>query len=268
MVVILWITPNLMWAQKFTAKSRTELGFLVGGSHYFGDLNQEKHLRFTSPAAQFLYRHNLHSRLTIRTNIGIGRVYGYDSKSSDPVIQNRNLNFSSIIVEAATGLEFHYLNYQVGHRKYMFTHYILAQAGLFYMNPKTKYNGVWYNLRDVGTEGQGTNLTTQKRYSLIQMAIPLGLGIKISPSDRISFGIEYGIRMTFTDYIDDVKSNTYVLKKRMHDENSPIAAELSNRSLDQNDYGVRGNSNTRDWYSFFGITMTIQIGKHNNCVQP
>jgi len=255
-------------AQKFTPKSRTELGFLLGGSHYFGDLNQEKLFRFTSPAAQLLMRYNVHSRLAWRTNIGIGKVYGMDAKSSDPLLMNRNLSFKSIILEASTGVEFHYLKFQIGHRKYNFTHYILAQIGLFYMNPKAELNGTWYNLRDVGTEGQGTSLTDQKRYGLIQLCVPLGLGFKFSPNERISIGLEYGIRKTFTDYLDDVKSNTYVLKSRMAEENSEVAAQLSNRSLDQNDYGVRGNANTKDWYSFFGLTVTIQIGKHNPCVQP
>ncbi len=267
-IAILFLLVDSAYAQKFTTKSRTELGFMLGGSHYFGDLNQEKQFRFTSPAGQFLMRYTLNSRVVVRTNIGIGQIYGMDAKSSNPLLVNRNLSFKSIIAEVASGVEFHYLKFQLGHRKYSFTHYILTQIGVFYMNPKAKIDGSWYNLRDIGTEGQGTSLSSEKRYSLIQLCIPLGLGLKFSPTDRFSIGLEYGIRMTFTDYLDDVKNSTYVLKARMSEESSPIAADLSNRSLDQNDYGVRGNSKTKDWYAFFGLTMTVQIGKHNNCVQP
>lgn len=266
-IFLLFFTTST-FAQKFTPKSRTELGFMLGGSHYYGDLNQEKHLRFTSPAAQFIIRYNVNSRVAWRSNISLGRVYGYDYRSSNPLLVNRNLSFSSIIAEVASGVEFHYLKYQVGHSKFRFTHYILAQAGVFYMNPKAKINGSWYNLRDIGTEGQGTAINSQRRYSLLQVCIPLGLGLKFSLTDRFSVGLEYGVRMTFTDYLDDVKSSTYVPKSRMEQANSPIAADLSNRSLDQNDYGVRGNANTKDWYAFFGLTMTLQIGKHNACVQP
>lgn len=265
--VVLFVSPTI-FAQKKTSKSRSEIGFMLGGSHYFGDLSQEKQYRFTAPAAQFLFRYNLNSRVAVRGNFSIGKVSGMDYKSSNSLLVNRNLSFKSIIVEVAGGVEFNYLKYQIGSKKYMFTHYILAQVGAFYMNPKAELNGREYSLRDIGTEGQGTNLTNQKRYSLLQMCIPLGLGIKFSPNDRLSFGLEYGIRMTFTDYLDDVKSNTYVSKARMSQENSDVAAQLSNRSLDQNDYGVRGNSNTKDWYSFFGVTMTLQLGKHNACVQP
>lgn len=266
--VIFIITLQPLFAQKLTTKSRSEVGFMLGGSHYFGDLSQEKQYRFTSPAAQFLVRYNLNPRLAIRANFSLGKIYGMDSKSSSPLLVNRNLSFKSIIVEAAGGIEFNYLKYQLGSKKYMFTHYILAQVGVFYMNPKAELDGRWYSLRDIGTEGQGTSLSNQKRYNLLQMCIPLGLGIKFSPHDRFSFGLEYGIRMTFTDYLDDVKSDTYISKTRMTNENSEIAGKLANRSLDQNDYGVRGNSNTKDWYSFFGFTMTIQLGKHNACVQP
>lgn len=266
--VILITSNSFVFAQKLTAKSRSEFGFMLGGSHYFGDLNQEKQYRFTSPAIQALMRYNINPRLAARANVSLGRVSGMDSKSSNPLLINRNLSFKSIIVEAAGGIEFNYLKYQLGSKKYSFTHYILTQIGVFYMNPKAELDGRRYSLRDIGTEGQGTALSNQKRYSLLQLCIPLGLGIKFSPNDRLSFGLEYGIRLTFTDYIDDVKSSTYVSKARMSTENSEIAAKLSNRSLDQNDYGVRGNSNTTDWYSFFGITMTIQLGKHNACVQP
>lgn len=267
-ICILSVFASFASAQNFTPKSRTELGFLIGGSHYFGDLNQEKHLRATSPAGQILMRYNIHSRLAWRTNIGIGKVFGDDSKSSDPLLINRNLSFNSIIIEAATGVEFHYLKFQIGHKKYNFTHYILAQLGIFYMNPKAMLNGEEYVLRDMGTEGQGTALNSQKRYSLIQLGVPLGIGFKFSPTPRITIGLEYGIRKTFTDYIDDVKVNTYLSNARMIEANGEAAAQLANRSLDQNEFGVRGNSNTKDWYSFFGLTATIQIGKHNTCVQP
>jgi len=256
------------FAQSFTPASRTELGLMLGGSHYFGDLNQDKLLRETHPAVQVLMRYNIHSRLAFRANIGIGSVSGDDSKSTNPLLVNRNLSFKSIIVEGAAGVEFNFLKYQVGHKKYNFTHYIVAQLALFYMNPKTKYNGRWYDLRDIGTEGQGTKLSTHRRYSPIQFSIPIGIGFKFSPAKRFSIGIEYGIRKTFTDYIDDVKSDTYISSGRMATENSPLAAKLANRSLNQDEYGVRGNANTKDWYSFFGITITLQLGKHNICVQP
>lgn len=257
------------WSQLFTAASRTEVGVMLGGSHYFGDLNQGKNrLRFTHLAGQVFVRYNVHSRLAIRANVGIGMVSGADSLSSNPVLVNRNLSFRSMIVEGAAGVEFHYLKYQLGHRKYNFTHYILAQVGVFYMDPKAKYNDDWYKLRDIGTEGQGSALSSKRRYSPIQISFPIGMGIKFSPTERFSIGLEYGIRLTFTDYIDDVGSGTYIARGKMIEEKGPTAAALSNRSLDQNDLGYRGNSNTNDWYSFFGVTMTFQIGKHKACVQP
>ena len=49
---------------------------------------------------------------------------------------------------------------------------------------------------------------TRRKYSLIQPAIPLGIGFKFALNDKWSVGIEYGIRITFTDHIDDV-SKTY-----------------------------------------------------------
>ena len=36
-------------------------------------------------------------------------------------------------------------------------------------NPKALYNGEWIELQPLGTEGQGTSLTSQKKYSLNQI---------------------------------------------------------------------------------------------------
>ena len=43
-------------------------------------------------------------------------------------------------------------------------------------------------------------------YSRFQIAIPFGVGIKYAIDQNWSIGIEYGLRKTFTDYIDDCSS--------------------------------------------------------------
>ena len=49
------------------------------------------------------------------------------------------------------------------------------------MNPTTNnINGNEVLLSDFGTEGQGTELSDRKTYSLNQISVPLGVGIKFN----------------------------------------------------------------------------------------
>jgi len=253
------------FSQFKTAASRSELGVMLGGSYYIGDLNRFKHFKGTQPAASLIYRYEIHSRLAFRANFSYGNVVGDDKWAKDEALVNRNLNFRSDIFELGAGVEFHYMPFRLGHDRYKGTAYLLAELAVFRMNPKTHYNGEWVYLRPLGTEGQGSNLNAKKPYSLFQFAIPLGLGVKFSLGKRMSIGLEYGIRLTFTDYLDDVKADSYVDPVALAEANGPMSAALSNRSLDGNRFGKRGTAATKDWYSFFGLTLTFRLGDPQKC---
>src|SRR5208283_3885074 len=109
---------------------------------------------------------------------------------------------------------------------YSMTSYLFAGASVMYFNPHGEWNGQWYALRPLSTEGEGL-VPTRRKYSLIQPAIPLGIGFKFALNDKWSVGIEYGIRITFTDYIDDV-SKTYFDPTLLSQEKGPIAVHFAN----------------------------------------
>lgn len=151
------IAPS--YGQFHTGKSRSEFGFLVGGSYYLGDLNPFMPYKNTNLAGGVVYRYNVHSRLSLRANFTYGKVEGYDSESKEELYVDRNLSFTSTIFELAGGLEFNYFPFQLGHDRYKGTAYILAEIGLFRMNPKTKTDGESeVELQSLGTEGQGSSL--------------------------------------------------------------------------------------------------------------
>ena len=92
--------------------------------------------------------------------------------------------------------------------------YIFLGVAAFHHNPQAKAPefdlsctplpeaGKWVNLQPLGTEGQ--YVAGGNPYSLIQLAIPLGLGVKVRLPDNLDFNFEIGFRQLFTDYIDDV----------------------------------------------------------------
>jgi hypothetical protein len=251
--------------QSQNIRSRSELGPIFGGMYYIGDLNPSSHFQNTNLTIGGIYRYFLNPRLAYRLQFSYGNLNANDANSSSDFQKNRNLSFQTDLYEFATGIEINYIQYQTGHQKFRISPYLYAQLGLFRMNPKTEYNGDLIALQTLGTEGQGTELSKKDFYNKVQLCIPIGLGLKVSMSKRISFSVEYGLRKTFTDYIDDVSSFRYVNREELANLNGPIVSELSNRSLDGNAYGRRGNPTTKDWYFMANAMLTIKLGNPDKC---
>lgn len=244
-----------------------ELGVFVGGSYYIGDLNPSGHFLQSQPAAGLLYRYNINYRTAIRLHALFGSLHGTDSIIG--YNEARNLNFKSPLMEIGTQFELSYQKFQIGSSKYFFTPYLFVGASFFKFKPQGFYNGDWYNLQALGTEGQGTTAyPNRKPYSLAGFSIPFGMGVKVSLGSSLVLGLEWGLRKTFTDYIDDV-STTYADPTVLASQNTPAAAALADPSIGaatERTGFERGNPSTDDWYSFAGLTITFKIkDKSDNC---
>jgi hypothetical protein len=70
--------------------------------------------------------------------------------------------------------------------------------------------------------------------------------------------LEYGIRKTFTDYLDDI-STSYTGGNLI--DMSPLGIEMSDKSLNgpQAKDFQRGDSKDNDWYTFTGITLSFKL---------
>jgi hypothetical protein len=261
----LLLFPIVVLSQRETKKSRSELGVYGGGMYYIGDLNQTGHFKGMKPAVGALYRFNVHSRLALRTNILAGSYEASDANSKFDMLRNRNLSVQSNLYELASGLEFNYWPYQIGHQRYKATAYFLVEMGACYFNPKTEYEGDLVELQPLSTEGQGSTLSSKRRYSRLAFTMPIGLGFRFSLGKKVCINLEYGIRKTFTDYLDDVGADYYVNSAELLQQNGATAAALSDRSIVQERHGRRGNSTTKDWYVFTGLMITFKLGNPNKC---
>ncbi len=263
---------TLSFAQQ-TFGEKSELGLMAGGSYYTGELNRLGHFQKMSVAGGGIFRYNLNPRVALRGSAYVGKIKGNDADASNGSYQNRNLSFQSLLVEGAFGLEFNYLTYVTGRthgERYWYSPYMFIQLSAFYFNPKAELDGVMYELQPLGTEGQGTPLSTRGNYRRVQPSIPLGLGFKINLTKRVQCFAEYGIRMTFTDYLDDVKG-TYIDPVELAAYNGSVAAALSDRSLTAVGSGGRnvgmrrGDGAFNDWYAFFGAGVTFKLGQRPKC---
>jgi len=244
-----------------------ELGIMGGGSYYIGDLNPYGHFLQAKPAGGIMYRYNLNPRMAISAHALFGSLQGADSIVG--YNEDRNLSFRSPLMEFGAQYELSYYKFKIGHDKDFFTPYLFVGASFFKFNPQGYYKGDWYNLQSLGTEGQGTTAYPDREpYNLAGFAIPFGMGFKVGVGSSTVIGIEWGMRKTFTDYIDDV-STTYADPSVLLSQNTEVAAILADPSKNSETEKTgfqRGNPANNDWYSFIGLTLTFKIkDKSDSC---
>lgn len=290
LLFVLVIGASMSYGQRRVSQRSVDAGIMLGASNYQGELVQGAFKNFHF-AGGLVGRYNLNSHFSLKGNAFYGVISGADSNSSDASAVQRNLSFRSELFEFAALLEWNMFAFDaMASRGKAFTPVVFAGVGVFKFNPKAYFEDTdpnrtrdfsgWVELQPIGTEGQGTTqFQDRKKYNLTQVSLPLGVGFKWRIARGWTFAAEYGIRTTFTDYIDDV-SKTYV------DPNVLVAAygiesysaQLSDRSpipFGSREYDPltsvgpqRGNSKSNDTYAYGGITITYTIfGNRVKCYQ-
>lgn len=204
-------------------------------------------------------RKNLNQRFALRGQLTYGTLSADDKLSTSPFQQNRNLNFTTELYEFAGTIEFNFLPYDALDSKHPFSPYTFVGLSIFRFNPETDLEGNVYELQPLATEN--------KDYSLTSVGLPFGFGFKLALTDRFILSADWGMRRTFTDYLDDV-STIYPAQGTLQG----LSEDMSDRSLEQsspdgtNWETQRGNSRTKDWYSFAMVSLSLRIGpKKGSC---
>ncbi len=260
--------------------SSLDFGLYLGGSNYMGEFTKGAMPLWsvTNIAGGLICRYNYGPYLTFKGTAIYGKIEGGDYNfSSDAYRKRRNLSFKSDIVEFSIQGEWNILGYENTRTSYAWTPYLFGGVSVFRFNPKAQFkymsyhdpslqaqDGDWIELQPLGTEGQETTkFNDKRRYSLTQLSIPFGVGAKWQLNDHWAFGIDFGLRKTFTDYLDDV-SSIYVDNIIVGGASGPMAIAMKDRAaevgelpFENNEF--RGNSATKDWYLIGGLTLTYRI---------
>ncbi len=309
-------TASAQAKKKFKGKP-IEAGFTLGGSNYFGDLSKTVAIGETHLMGGLICRFQYNDFLTLRGNAVYGAISGDDKNFKDDIAfthtdaadapieitrGQRNLNFRSDILEFSAIGEWNLLGYEESTRTRPYTPFLFAGIGVYKFNPKSQFfymdgvrdatgalihnaqlqqfDGQWIELQTLSTEGQETTkFNDRKRYNLTQVSIPLGVGFKQQVDDYWAYGIEFGVRKTFTDYLDDV-SIDYVDDQIVGGANGYLAAAMKDRSseLTNPNTGLpyerfymgnpRGSMKGSDYYMFLNFTLTRKImGGKTVCFQ-
>lgn len=262
---------SLLLCLHFCSRSYTQeidrsatIGLFAGAINYQGDLNPNSFtLRHSNFAIGFSIRKPFSRWFNLRAGITAGTIKASDSWNRD-YLKSRNLSFSTSIKEVYAGLEITLLD--LSSKK--FTPYVYGGIAVFHFNPWAYDDlGEKVYLKPLSTEGQGLSAyPEQKSYSLTQIALPFGVGVRYAVSDALSIGIEFNQRKSFTDYIDDVSTH-YVDRNILLQEKGPKAVEMAYRGgqspLGQPQYPQhgeqRGTPSEMDWYYFLGLTLECKL---------
>lgn len=243
-----------------------QVGVSLGATNYKGDLDDNFALKFTRPGLGFIGAYKFHPHMAVRLTFNQGWMGASDEKAASDVPRiRRNLSFRSPITEAALTLQYEFF---ANNRKYTYrpnyTPYLFAGIGVFTFNPQAKLGDEWYDLQELGTEGQhlSTCADCPEPYSLVQISFPFGVGLRYKLTSKIDLSVEIGLRKTLTDYLDDVSGN-YPDLAQLRAEQGEVAALLSDR-IDRAEYpeggkfwnGIRGDETQDDWYVMSLITAT------------
>ena len=254
---------------------RYELILGLGATNFLGDLGganqigthgvRDLEYLATRPAVALGIRNKISSFFSIKNNLCWGIVGGDDALTQEIFRNRRNINFRSPIIELSTQLEFNFIKEQKGHiykisgvrgvKRKDRQIYLFAGGGVFYFNPKGKWDGKWYNLEPLHTEGAS--------YTHINYMVSVGGGMRFSLNKYWGIGIDLGLRQTFTDYLDDV-STTYPDPAIFNGES--VATHFSNPATSDNPFNCgtcvgeqRGQPNHRDSYMFATITAGYKV---------
>ena len=253
------------------AQTSLEFGVLLGGSTYYGDLNgQQLSASHVHASGGIIGRYNINERWAVKGYFGYGKISGADSISKSSRDKQRNLSFVSDIFEVSAQFELNLIKNKTGFNSTnKIIPYLFSGIAIFNFNPRATYKGEEYELQPLGTEGQGTTeYNDREKYALTQISIPLGFGLKKRFGKHLTFGIEAGLRYTFTNYLDDIGgkfANNNVVRRA----SGEVAGALADRSAEVNPSGFpmfsEGRSRSKKWmplndiYILGGVTITYKF---------
>lgn len=262
-LILALLTSTGIYGQTFY--TGTEYGASVGGSQYFGDLNDRYGFQTVKPAVGIFTRIHVNPFIATRIEVSATQISYDDKLSSNVFNKKRNLNFSNNIIEGAIMSEFNFFRFMTGEQNSRWTPYLVGGIGFLYHNPTTKLNGRTFNLIELGTEGQLAGYG-ERGYTNFSFFAPVGAGFKYWLRPGLNFGFEIANRIAFTDYLDDV-STTYVgadkfintpgfenTAYQLQDRSAELGGEALGRAGKQ-----RGNSSSTDHYLMFCFKLSFQL---------
>lgn len=170
-----WFLLLIFVSLTLNGQRKSDYGVFGGVASYIGDINPGRLLYSPLPAAGVFYRYNLHPRQSLRASFFAGGIRANDRDFDNDFQQARNASFSGVTSEMAMQFEFNFFPYATDGKRWNYTPYIAAGAGIAFINTQV--------------------------FTYVPV-IPFSLGFKINVYKNLGIEAEYGFRKTFYDNFD------------------------------------------------------------------
>lgn len=190
-----------------------EFGLGSGIITYNGDLNTSFNFSSPSPGGSFICRFNLNNTISTRVGIMVGQISGSDTQAEDILSSTRGERFNTQLGEVSGCVEYYFIDYQTQYDQLKMSPYLFVGAGLF----------------TYATSGKNAS-------SVFEPSIPFGIGLRklIGRNHATAMGIEFGMRKTFTDNIDNISGGDPNIKNFMY-----------------------GDRYSNDWFHYLGLSFSF-----------
>lgn len=203
------LTAGFLLGTLAAEAQKIEVGGSAGAMLYKGDVSPTYNPRFVRPGGGLFFRYNPTRSFAARAQVLLGRISATDSLTSDAFQRARNATFRNTVREVALTAEYKFRNYTPLRNEKNWTPYVFGGVAVF---------------------GHGLRMPGEKP---VNIAFPLGVGIKYEFARPWSLGVEWTTRFTTSDSLDGLPNP------------GPGRPRLSQSDPDR-----------RDQYSYLGLTVS------------
>ena len=177
------------------------------------------------------------------------QLNGSDEKSG--YRPERGLSFKTNVHDFALIAEFNFFDYFTGSRRNGLSPYLFGGLSVFYFNPKA-HDGKELHDEITDVEYDKDDNEYKVNYSLVNLSIPFGIGVKYSVNKKLGTALEWRWDLTVTDWLDDFHAYYPSDNNEYSDPTN-----FTNNSGDL--YIQRGNKSDNDWYGYLNFSLTYKF---------
>ena len=207
---------------------RHELGILIGGVNYIGEIGDTQYFNPKHLGYGIIYKRNITQRIALRAQFSTGKFSANDQNATGLDRRTRGLSFSNNYSVLGVGVEANYVALPIGEFGISWTPYL--HVGVQRLVVDELYFPEYENT----ATSHGRKMT---------MGVPFGAGIKVNLGQYWVIAAEVQPQFTLTDNVDGSYPNT---------DKQPLAKQFS-------------TSLSSDWLVFTGISITYAFGKLPCC---
>lgn len=167
---------------------RFEIGGMVGGAFYMGDVNKNTIFKGMNPAIGGVFRYTPNLRWALKTNLIWARISGSTEGLDNVFPGNAQASFSRSLIDLDGQIEFNFMPYS--------DRYV-------YLNAKRlapyAFLGIGMTMAIGGQTATAFNL-------------PIGVGLKYKLTSRLNLGCEFSVRKVFSDKLDVTDDGNAILE--------------------------------------------------------